>query len=310
MIFPITFKKSSPAQAGHFPLEGMTILGIDTSFWDLLAWDPIKRCYVWKATWKPAQTPNILMHIRKSSQAGFQDPAYLQSLANIPHVRYNTSFHFFDPRANVLQQANIMLEKWRIGNYNLPPVLDVEWAFQFTRRELTSKVLNCLYAVDNELGMASIVYTGPYFWNDHLEKVDMNDHPLWIANYYVQKPMLPRGWNDWTIWQYSAKGSVQGLLGSVDMNYAKADKLDDILCDPIPQPPEFPKLYVVVAYALNVRSGPGTNYPIQRAMTRGTYVSVQEIAADTYGNAWGKVSADLDEWSCIMFQSNVYMRQV
>jgi LysM repeat protein len=32
------------------------------------------------------------------------------------------------------------------------------------------------------------------------------------------KPTLPRGWFNWTIWQYSDKGVVNGINASVDMN--------------------------------------------------------------------------------------------
>ena len=32
------------------------------------------------------------------------------------------------------------------------------------------------------------------------------------------KPTLPRGWFNWTIWQYSDKGEVNGINAKVDMN--------------------------------------------------------------------------------------------
>jgi LysM repeat protein len=49
------------------------------------------------------------------------------------------------------------------------------------------------------------------------------DYPLWLAQYpnqYIEgmKPALPRGWFNYTIWQYSDKGKVNGINASVDMN--------------------------------------------------------------------------------------------
>ena len=48
---------------------------------------------------------------------------------------------------------------------------------------------------------------------------------LWIAAYVnANKPKLPKGWNNYWIWQYSCKGSVTGIKGNVDLNKT----LDDI----------------------------------------------------------------------------------
>lgn len=32
------------------------------------------------------------------------------------------------------------------------------------------------------------------------------------------KPLIPKPWTDWTLWQYSSTGSVQGINGNVDLN--------------------------------------------------------------------------------------------
>ena len=46
--------------------------------------------------------------------------------------------------------------------------------------------------------------------------------PLWIAHYKTDKPALPKGWDTWLFWQYSAEGDgVAHGVGSkeIDMNY-------------------------------------------------------------------------------------------
>lgn len=46
---------------------------------------------------------------------------------------------------------------------------------------------------------------------------------LWIAAYVNKpKPVLPNGWDKFWIWQYTAKGKVQGISGDVDMNRSAA----------------------------------------------------------------------------------------
>lgn len=43
--------------------------------------------------------------------------------------------------------------------------------------------------------------------------------PLWIAAYTNKpKPTLPKGWDKYSLWQYTAKGRVNGVRSDVDMN--------------------------------------------------------------------------------------------
>ena len=43
---------------------------------------------------------------------------------------------------------------------------------------------------------------------------------IWVAHYDVDKPGYT---GDWGIWQYSSKGSVDGISGNVDMDKAVID---------------------------------------------------------------------------------------
>ena len=51
---------------------------------------------------------------------------------------------------------------------------------------------------------------------------------LWIADYRrCDSPKIPKDWDFWSIWQYSSKGKVQGILNEVDLNICNVP-LDDI----------------------------------------------------------------------------------
>jgi lysozyme len=47
------------------------------------------------------------------------------------------------------------------------------------------------------------------------------DYPLWVAEYGVNSPTVPKGWDNWIIWQHGQSGSVAGVEGSVDLNVFK-----------------------------------------------------------------------------------------
>jgi GH25 family lysozyme M1 (1,4-beta-N-acetylmuramidase) len=71
------------------------------------------------------------------------------------------------------------------------------------------------------------VYTSASKWDAIMRQPDLSSRKLWIANYGVLKPMLPRtgGWQSWWLWQYSDKGTLPGYHSSLDMNHFNGDKV-------------------------------------------------------------------------------------
>lgn len=69
------------------------------------------------------------------------------------------------------------------------------------------------------------IYTDPAFWNENLDD-SFGGYPLWVADYGVDSPSLPRGWERWVIWQHSESGAVQGIAGAVDLDVFNGDLQD------------------------------------------------------------------------------------
>lgn len=69
-------------------------------------------------------------------------------------------------------------------------------------------------------GADCIIYT----YADYLTRHLPDNHPfgkykLWIANYSnVAIPKLPKGWNSYYMWQYTDKGTIDGISGNIDCN--------------------------------------------------------------------------------------------
>lgn len=101
-------------------------------------------------------------------------------------------------------------------------VLDVE-AWSGTNGYPASTVLtNVEYLCDwirNTYNRTPIIYTG-VFWREELKQHPNNfGSRLWLAAYVSDPaPYVPAAWNDWTIWQYTSSGTVNGVAGNVDMN--------------------------------------------------------------------------------------------
>jgi lysozyme len=72
-----------------------------------------------------------------------------------------------------------------------------------------------------------MIYCSPAYWDNSInwKKYDFSGYPLWIANWNVDEPRLPKSWElsekSWSCWQYSSKGRINGIKGDVDLDWVK-----------------------------------------------------------------------------------------
>lgn len=56
---------------------------------------------------------------------------------------------------------------------------------------------------------------------------DFGEYPLWIAAYLNNPegslPVVPVGWTEWKIWQFTEQGQIGGYTGNIDLNIMKTD---------------------------------------------------------------------------------------
>lgn len=111
--------------------------------------------------------------------------------------------------------------------------------------QIISNAEKWLTKVEAETGHKAIIYSGPFFLKDRVSgpggkppKWAM-DHILWIANYLDHEirdddlPLQPQGWADWTFWQYSETGLLDGIMNKegtkmtgVDLNFFRGTERD------------------------------------------------------------------------------------
>ena len=89
--------------------------------------------------------------------------------------------------------------------------------------ELRAWIRAFVNRVDRKLGYKPIIYTNDSSWEATGDTTSfaLEGHPLWVANFDVQKPLVPAAnWagKGWSIWQYTSSGHVRGVQGSVDKN--------------------------------------------------------------------------------------------
>lgn len=111
----------------------------------------------------------------------------------------------------------------------LRPVIDVEWPHQGGHLFEIEQLDACIERVAQRCGKAPIVYTGRWYW-DRIPDTDRFDWmkacPLWLASYTAKCPAPPKPWHSVTLWQYTNKGRVPGIVGDVDLNRLVGDAKD------------------------------------------------------------------------------------
>ncbi len=185
------------------------------------------------------------------------------------------SYWFYDSRADPKQQAELWASVFAGDFGELPLFADFEdnyggafkgWRHWYTFLERIKQL-----APGSEIG----IYTAYYYWVENTVSAGIpaasleyfKQYPLWIANYGVSKPLIPKPWSDWTFWQFTDKGdgSLYGVESlNIDLNYFNGDlaafrarfKLSDSPV-PIPEPEPTSKYFRVTVPSLKVREGPG-----------------------------------------------------
>ena len=212
------------------------------------------------------------------------------------------AYHFLDWRVSEVDQAKLFVGLLGSDPGELPPVLDLEMnpaSYNLTYQVVQGRVRNFLSIVEQSTSKIPMIYAGYYYWNAWMGKdPSWSRYPFWLAWYNEESVIkVPYPWSRWMFWQYSdgGLGLKYGCESkSVDMNWfnGSVEELKKFanVSIPIPEPSvcqccgqSFPlpgpaptNRYKVIANVLNIRSGPGTNYPIVGTLPYGMIVIVLE----------------------------------
>lgn len=169
------------------------------------------------ATW---QDPEFLSYWPNMASNGFQLGAY--------HiVRVGTGSTAIEQMENLATQLRRADNDWM----KRKPIisLNVIKVGSKDRYELLGSFMEeCVSCLKDDHGVTPYVYTNQSFWNTHVKNPSeiVKSCPLWIARWRAEEPSpeeLPNGWDKWTMWSYSDKGSVPGIPGNVGLDKIKVD---------------------------------------------------------------------------------------
>ena len=112
------------------------------------------------------------------------------------------------PKQVVAYNAAVGEKKLRLGGW-----MDVEDTRSGTRL-YRQNVLDYA-ALQPDMG----IYTSVNAWNLIMGGVYLTSRKLWAAHWTTNiYPLIPTGWNNWWLWQYSSTGRLNGYAGNLDMS--------------------------------------------------------------------------------------------
>jgi lysozyme len=120
------------------------------------------------------------------------------------------AYHLFLPQYGGKEQAD-----WFMSVVKDAPsfyaVADVELnTTNVTVLTFRTRLFEFYNTVEAQWPATVVVYTRASFWNPYLGPTPF-PAKLWVANYTnAPKPLLPKSWSDWLLWQYSADGNNRG----------------------------------------------------------------------------------------------------
>lgn len=148
-----------------------------------------------------------------------------------------------------------------------------------------------LIEVERLTGVVPAVYTRATWWNIWVSgNVKWSKYPLWVANYGVSKPTLPKDWKTWQFWQRGTS-IVPGILTAVDTDWfdGTEKELDAVFglntsssSNTIPESVVNPTGTVTARIGLRVHTEPSIYSPKLRTLTYGSQIEIFETQGDWY----------------------------
>ncbi|MBR5420812.1 MAG: glycoside hydrolase family 25 protein [Lachnospiraceae bacterium] len=202
-------------QSGKRTDEG-TVLGIDVSSAQM------------EIDWQAVKADGVEFVILRCGYRGcsqgylVEDRCFKSNIEGAKKAGLGVGVYFFSQATNpteAVEEASAALELCRGYKLEYPVFIAVEGAEGKGRadamdpRERTDVVKAFCETVESA-GLNAGVYAGRVWFNEKLIDGELTDYVHWLAE-YRDKPLYT---GNYSLWQYSSRGSVKGVLSRVNMN--------------------------------------------------------------------------------------------
>jgi GH25 family lysozyme M1 (1,4-beta-N-acetylmuramidase) len=175
--------------------------------------------------------------VKATEGAYYKNPYALTDLAGAEAAGLSVvAYAFAIPNGNgssnsPVTQANYLVKY--LGSYAavVPVMLDIEYnpysggqCYGLKGSKMVAWVAAFDAQIQAKTGRMPIIYTPPAWWDSCTgNSTGFGPDPLWVPSITTGSPVLPDGWANWTVWQYSGTGTVSGIASpDTDLDQASA----------------------------------------------------------------------------------------
>ena len=206
--------------SGYIDAPVATLQGIDVSHYQKqIEWDSL------------VQKHDIHFAFVKATEgSNYTDSLFCRNWESLQALGVRRgAYHYFRAYGCGFEQALHFLQTVELQPGDLAPVLDLESTDNMPPDVMLQEASIWLQTVEASLNVRPIIYTNQNFYEKYLAGV-FDNHPLWIARYADQAPILSGG-NRWHFWQYSNEGCLDGISEKVDLDvFRGTPEMLDRLC--------------------------------------------------------------------------------
>lgn len=185
----------------------MTLKGIDVSLYQgNIDWEKVKKSGIDFAIIKASQGDTSGSH--------FKDPKFEYNIKAAYDAGINLGVYHYYKGNETETDYFLSVIKPHFDKISLYAALDVEdgnTLGNYTKEQLTEKVKTALSKIKTA-GFTPCLYANTNWLNT---KVNPSGFAVWEASWGSYKPQRAQ----LVMWQYSSSGTVDGITGSVDLNY-------------------------------------------------------------------------------------------
>lgn len=188
---------------------------------------------------KVAKDENVqFVYIKATEGATYVSPTFEQNIQEARKAGMKVGcYHFLRATSYIHDQFRNFIEYCREDEQDLAPLIDIEVKGSWLDEEVADSVKLFADLLEEYYGVRPIIYTGTNFYNKYLSEEFNDGYELFIAKYSENEPELIDG-TDYTIWQFTDCGEVNGIYTDVDQSrFNKGKSLKDILFTPIQRDP-------------------------------------------------------------------------
>lgn len=185
-------------------IDWVKVAGTDVSFVYLKATDGI--------TYKD---PRFDSHMAVLSQQRSAQGKNAQQNTNPKTLLYG-AYHFFEAEDDPEKQAQNFIDRLSAYPFSLAPMVDVEVTKDQQPDVIQKRLKIFLDKVQSATGCSPVIYSYKSFWELNIGP-SFDEYVFWLAD-YSQTMNAPAKVKNLVLWQYSEKGRVNGISGSVDLD--------------------------------------------------------------------------------------------